>query len=76
MSSRKILSKAETSAPCIPSEPILTGEEVATRLKLKPQTIYELTRRRNKRPLPSMRAGRVLRFYWSDVQRWLRGEVA
>jgi hypothetical protein len=58
VSSRIVPSKVntETSAPSAP-EVILTGEEVAARLKLNPQTIYELTRRRNKRPLPSMRAG-------------------
>jgi excisionase family DNA binding protein len=56
------------------SEAVLTPEELADRLKLKPSTIYELTRRRNKRPLPAMRAGKVLRFYWSDVERWLRGQ--
>ena len=55
-------------------EDILTGEDIALRLKLKSSTIYELTRRRNKRPLPAMRAGKVLRFYWSDMDKWLRGE--
>lgn len=67
---------AQAAVPSTTPEPVLTIQDIADRLKLKPQTIYELTRRRNKRPLPSMRAGRVLRFYWSDVQRWLRGEVA
>ena len=33
------------------SEPILTIEQVAERLQLKPSTVYELTRRRNRRPL-------------------------
>jgi excisionase family DNA binding protein len=55
-------------------EPILTREQVAERLQLEPSTVYELTRRRNKRPLPAMKAGKVLRFYWSDVERWLKGE--
>jgi excisionase family DNA binding protein len=61
------------TAPSTP-ESILTGEDIALRLKLKSSTIYELTRRRNKRPLPAMRAGKVLRFYWSEVEKWLRGE--
>jgi len=60
-------------APTTP-EDILTGEDIALRLKLKSSTIYELTRRRNKRPLPAMRAGKVLRFYWSEAEKWLRGE--
>ena len=34
---------------------------------------YDLTRKRNRRPMPAMRAGKVLRFYWSEVERWLRG---
>jgi excisionase family DNA binding protein len=57
-------------------EPILTIEEVAARLKLKPPTVYELTRKRNRRRLPSMKAGKVLRFFWSDVERWLREGAA
>src|SRR5215469_4153300 len=53
-------------------EEILTGEQVAERLKLEPSTVYELTRRRNKRPMPSYRAGKYLRFYWSEVEAWLK----
>jgi len=53
------------------SEPILTVEQVAERLQLKPSTVYELTRRRNGRPLPVLRAGKFLRFRWSEVERWL-----
>jgi hypothetical protein len=56
-------------------EPILTPQDVADRLRFdSARTVYELTRRRNKRPLPALRAGKVLRFYWSDVEKWLRGE--
>lgn len=55
-------------------EPILTIEDIASRLKFKnTSTVYELTRKRNRRPMPAMRAGKVLRFYWSEVERWLRG---
>jgi len=53
------------------SEPILTIEQVAERLQLKPSTIYELTRRRNSRPLPVLRAGKFLRFRWSEIEAWL-----
>jgi excisionase family DNA binding protein len=77
MASRKAVpvAPAQTLAPRIESEPILTIEDVATRLKFKnTSTVYELTRKRNRRPMPAMRAGKVLRFYWSDVERWLRGE--
>ncbi|MCI0717998.1 MAG: helix-turn-helix domain-containing protein, partial [Acidobacteria bacterium] len=38
-------------------EPILTVEQVAERLQLKPSTVYELTRRRSRHPLPVLRAG-------------------
>jgi Helix-turn-helix domain len=56
-------------------EPILTIEDIAVRLKFdSTRTVYELTRKRNRRPMPAMRAGKVLRFYWSEVERWLRGE--
>lgn len=53
-------------------EPILTLEEVAAGLKLKPQTIYELTRRRKgSRALPSFRVGKFLRFRWSEIEKWI-----
>jgi len=53
------------------SEPILTIEQVADRLQLKTSTIYELTRRRNRRPLPVLRTGKFLRFRWSEIEAWL-----
>ena len=71
--SKKIVVPALPSVPN-PPEPILTGEQVAERLHLKPSTIYELTRKRNRRPLPALRAGKFLRFYWSEVERCLKGE--
>jgi len=55
-------------------EPILTVEQVSERLQLKPSTVYELTRRRNKHPLPVLRAGKFLRFRWSQIEAWLAGE--
>ena len=75
MASRKSVAvlPAETPVPRTNPEPILTPEEVAVRLRLKPSTIYEMTRRRNRRPIPSRRAGKFLRFYWSEVEQWLRG---
>lgn len=53
------------------SEPILTIEQVAERLQLKPSTVYELTRRRSRRPLPVLRVGKFLRFRWSEIEAWL-----
>jgi len=52
-------------------EPILTIEQVAERLQLKPSTVCELTRRRNRHPLPALRVGKFLRFRWSEIERWL-----
>jgi predicted DNA-binding transcriptional regulator AlpA len=75
--SRKIAAvlPAQTPAPRIESEPILTIEDIAVRLRFKnTSSVYELTRKRNRRPMPAMRAAKVLRFYWSEVERWLRGE--
>jgi helix-turn-helix protein len=78
MASRKAVPVELAQAPASPvvnPEPILTPQDVADRLRFdSTRTVYELTRRRNKRPLPAMKAGRVLRFYWSEVERWLRGE--
>jgi excisionase family DNA binding protein len=56
---------------------ILTGEQVATQLQISPDTVYELTRRRCRNPLPFIKVGKYLRFRWSDVERWLDdGKVA
>lgn len=53
------------------SEPILTVEQVAERLQLKPSTVYELTRRRSRHPLSVLRVGKFLRFRWSAIEAWL-----
>jgi len=78
MASRKAVNPRPAQVP-VPSvtnpEPILTPQDVADRLRFdSARTVYELTRRRNKHPLPAMKAGKVLRFYWSEVERWLKGE--
>jgi excisionase family DNA binding protein len=52
-------------------EPILAVEQVAERLQLKPSTVYELSRRRSRHPLPVLRVGKFLRFRWSEIERWL-----
>lgn len=54
-----------------PFEPVLTPEQVAERLQIKAQTIYQLTRRRSLRPMPVLKVGKYLRFRWSDIERWL-----
>ena len=58
------------------SDEILTPEELAERLKVGIDWVYEKSRSRGKHsgePLPVLRCGRYLRFYWLDVCAWLRG---
>jgi excisionase family DNA binding protein len=67
----------EISSVSVPTfEPILTVEQAAEILQLKPSTVYELTRRRNSRPLPVHKAGKFLRFRRSEIERWLDGKAA
>jgi hypothetical protein len=75
MASRKAVSVMPSQATAPRNEDILTPEDIAIRLKYPSvKTVYEQTRLRNVRPMPCMRAGKFLRFYWRDVERWLRGE--
>jgi len=63
---------------------ILTPEELAERLKVPVTWVYENTRSRakvrNADPLPAIRMGKYLRFYWPEVEKWLErrqeGEAA
>jgi excisionase family DNA binding protein len=50
---------------------ILTLAEVAQRLKVSNRWVYEKTRARCQQPLPVMRIGRYVRFYWPTVSAWL-----
>jgi len=54
---------------------ILTPEQLAERLQVQVSFIYENTRKRasvrNSDPLPSIRMGKYLRFYWPEVEKWL-----
>lgn len=54
---------------------ILTLDEVAELLRMKPASVYELTRARtrekHKHPLPVLRIGSALRFRLEDIQNWL-----
>jgi excisionase family DNA binding protein len=49
---------------------ILTREEAAERLRMTPEQISELIRRRAKRPLPYFKFGKAIRFSASDVDTW------
>ena len=54
---------------------ILTPKQLAERLQVQISFIYENTRKRagirNADPLPSIRMGKYLRFYWPEVEKWL-----
>ena len=54
---------------------ILTPQQLAERLQVKPSWIYEQTRHRsavrNPDPLPHIKMGLYLRFDWRDVLAWL-----
>ena len=56
-------------------EDILTPEQLAQRLQVKPSWVYEQTRDRagirSADPLPHIKMGRYLRFDWCDVLAWL-----
>jgi len=54
---------------------ILTPQQLAERLQVKPSWVYEQTRSRsgvrNSDPLPYIKMGLYLRFDWRDVLAWL-----
>jgi hypothetical protein len=55
---------------------IVTPNQLAERLQVGVNWVYEKSRSRGKHsgePLPVLRCGRYLRFYWPDVCAWLRG---
>jgi hypothetical protein len=54
---------------------ILRPDQLAKRLQCNVSWIYEATRMRGRfagDPLPTLRRGRFLLFYWPDVCEWLR----
>jgi len=66
-----------TTTPVDPRD-VLTPVELARRLKVGVGWVYEKSRARGKHnkktgPLPALRMGRYLRFYWPDVVAWMRG---
>jgi hypothetical protein len=54
---------------------ILTPEQLAERLQVPVSWVYEQTRNRmsirNADPVPNIRMGKYLRFYWPEVEKWL-----
>jgi hypothetical protein len=64
------------STPMNP-EDILTPDQLAERLRVKVTWVYEKNRRRGQYsgdPMPCLRLGRYLRFYWPDICTWLRNQ--
>jgi excisionase family DNA binding protein len=62
-------------------EPLLTIEEAAALLQVKPRTIYELTsargRERRDHPLPVIRLNaKCLRFRREDLEQWIAQQVS
>ena len=51
-------------------EPLLTADDVARVLRVPRSSVYDYARRLH-RPLPSMRIGRHVRFYRSEIEAWL-----
>ena len=66
------LQKQAASVPVIPpNDEVWTREDVAKFLKLDgPKAVYELTRKRNRRPLPVHRVGKQMRFSKVEVVTW------
>lgn len=56
------------SGPSMPDHEILTLEEVAHYLRLKPQTIYRWAQERR---IPAVKLGKEWRFRKSILDRWL-----
>ncbi len=50
----------------------LTVDEIAERLRVPKSWIYMMAAPRRKDKMPSLRAGKYLRFQWDEVERWLR----
>lgn len=58
---------------------IITGDELAARLKVKKTWVYDQMRpshRRRKSPLPVIRMNGLLRFHWPTVSAWLLAKQA
>ncbi len=60
------------SEPDAPAHEILTLEEVARYLRLKPQTIYKWAQERR---IPAVKLGKEWRFRRSVLDRWLDAQM-
>jgi excisionase family DNA binding protein len=78
---KSVRTPSHTSAPIsaaatVPSEPLWTKDDAAAYLRIKPETIYQLTRRRSRHPLPYLPCGKFMRFRRSEIDKWLEDSRA
>jgi predicted DNA-binding transcriptional regulator AlpA len=72
---REIHSEAPHETMPMKPEDILTPKQLAERLQVKTSWVYEMCRGRasyREKPMPCMRIGKYLRFYWPDICEWMR----
>lgn len=78
MSGNRRSRSVDVSVPVIPlNDEVWTRENVASFLKLDdPNQVYELTRKRNRHPLPVHRVGKQMRFSKAEVIAWFYEKAA
>lgn len=59
------------TAPQMDPTNILTPDELAERLKTSRSWVFEMTRKRQRNPIPHYKIGRYLRFNWETVCAWM-----
>jgi excisionase family DNA binding protein len=71
---KPVVAAQSITAACSPSktvesvrQDVMTKEEVAEFLRVEPSTVYELTRKRSRHPLPFRRVGKYLRISRTEV---------
>jgi len=58
-------------------ESFITPKQLAEELHVKVSTIWEWTRRRQKKPIPHYPISRKVVYYkWSEVQQWIESQKA
>lgn len=50
---------------------LLTVDEIAARMKLKPSFFYAPVRRKGTDPIPCLKIGKYIRYRLSDVMAWI-----
>ncbi len=64
------------SVGAVPEHALLTVEEVAEMLQVRPSWVYEHTRRRAVDRIPGFRLGKYWRFREADVRVWIERQRA